>query len=236
MPRQPGLLDRMRIVDNTYCGIESAYGRVEVRNSFFSGNPAASDGPGRVTGSTFVDNSEYGIRTRGGAAVIVGNIVRRNPTGIIVEEGTGTIARNFVVGNPGAGIHWNYSAAGAIRDNFVARNGYGITLHQEEYRANPIIERNVVVGEHRERHPRPLGRSREPRHPQLDPPQRREWDLRDRLRPLPRAARQRRVGQRRERHHRQRGVHRPSRGRIWRLRAAGDRQSRRATTQPMAST
>jgi hypothetical protein len=134
----------MRIEDNSYCGIESL-ANVEVRNSFFSGNPAASDGPNRVTGSTFLDNTEYGIRTRGGTGFIVGNVVRRNPTGIILEEGTGTIAHNFVTDNPGAGIDWNFSAAGAIRDNFVARNGYGITLHQEEYRATPVIERNLLV-------------------------------------------------------------------------------------------
>jgi hypothetical protein len=144
MPRQPGLFDRMRIVDNTYCGIESGAGG-EVRNSFFSGNRgAASDGPGLVTGSTFVDNGEYAIRTGDEDALIVGNVVRRNPTGIIVEEGTGTIARNFVIDNPGAGIDWNRSGGGTIRDNFVARNGYGITLRQE-VQANPLIERNLVV-------------------------------------------------------------------------------------------
>ncbi|HZO58444.1 MAG TPA: right-handed parallel beta-helix repeat-containing protein [Solirubrobacterales bacterium] len=144
MTQEPGLLDRMRIVDNPYCGIESR-ANVEVRNSFFAGNGAASDGPNRVTGSTFIDNTDHGIRTRG-TGFIVGNVVRRNPTGIILEEGTGMIARNFVTDNPGAGIDWNFSAAGTVRDNFVARNGYGITLHQEEYRANPLIERNVVLG------------------------------------------------------------------------------------------
>ena len=140
-------------------------------------------------------------------AFIVGNVVRRNPTGIIVEEGTGTIARNFVTDNPGAGINWNFSAAGTIRDNFVARNGYGITLHQEEYRANPVIERNLVVANQANGiHGHWAGRG----------------SLVTRnlvygnggsgihatgFAPCPESARQLRVAQRTERHHRRRGVH-----------------------------
>jgi parallel beta-helix repeat protein len=142
-----GLLDTMRILDNLYYGVQANAEGTEVRNSLIAGNEAGSEGPSRVTGSTFVANREFGIRTGAEDAHITGNVVRRNGVGILVEEGSGSVAGNVVTDNPDSGISWNFSGGGAIRGNFVARNGFGISVHSESS-ADPIIEHNTVLANH----------------------------------------------------------------------------------------
>ena len=142
MPR--GLVRSMRILENAVYGVEAHRPGTEVRDSLVARNELGSDGPSPVTGSTFIGNREEAIRTGHEGARITDNTVRRNGTGIRVEETTGTVARNAVTDNAGIGIHWNFSSEGLIRDNLVARNGFGIVLESGQT-ADPVIEHNTVA-------------------------------------------------------------------------------------------